>query len=326
MKITTIIASLSNSRALWPLKIAVTVLVVYLVDKSLPKNELPRLIHSMAIGPLSIGLVLGFAGLFLQTKRWQLLLKNQGMLVDFKTAVRTILWGNLLAFVTPGRSGDFLRGISIDPRNKADTVYAVLIEKIHAAGAALVAGAFAAIVFCLHRAAWPIAERSVIVVCAACIGLLAMATFTRKTFKPAFFGFFRQRFFKKFPTFPLANFTKKATVHIALFSMTAHVVLLTQTAVLLDMFGGGGFWTALGVAAQSYAFMLFFPIFIANMGIREYSFGLFLERWRIGYGAARISSIALGASLGILCINIAFPALAGLLWWICGKTMVKKNG
>jgi hypothetical protein len=74
------------------------------------------------------------------------------------------------------------------------------------------------------------------------------------------------------------------------------------------MFGSRDFQANILAAGQSYAFMLFFPFFIANMGIREYAFGMFL-------GGALVPA-AFGASMGILAINIVLPALLGLGWWM----------
>jgi len=318
MNIQKILKFLNTNRLLWPLKLAVTVLVIYLVNKSVGKNLMPRLFQCVSFGPVALSVLLGCVELLLQTKRWQMLLNIQGTTIDFKTGLRTMLWGCLLAFVTPGRSGEFLRGISIPARDKADPVFAVLIDKICSAVAALVFGAIAAVVSCRALATHFLPQQSIFVWAAAALAIAATIVSFCKPAKAMIAAFFRSQpaidFFLKNT---LAKPSGATGASIVLVTVAAHLVLLTQTAILLKMFGSGGLAIGISVAAQAYAFMLFVPIFIANMGLREYSFGLFLRQLSPGLGPmARISSIAFGASLCVLCINIVLPALAGLLWWL----------
>jgi Lysylphosphatidylglycerol synthase TM region len=315
MNIQKTVKFLNTNRLLWPLKIAMTVLVIYLVNKSVGKNQMPRLFQCMSFGPVALGVLLGCAELLLQTKRWQILLHIQGTTIDFKTGLRTMLWGCLLAFVTPGRSGEFLRGISIPARGKADPVFAVLIDKICSAIAALFFGAIAAVVSYRALPAHFLPQQSIVVWATAALAIAAAIVPFCKPAKAMIAAFFRSR-----PSLDFFMSVKPAgatSASLVLVSVAAHLILLAPTAVLLDMFGSGGLAIGISVAAQAYAFMLFLPIFIANMGLREYSFGLFLGQLSPGLGPmARISSIAFGASLCILCINIVLPALAGLLWWL----------
>jgi hypothetical protein len=237
-----------------------------------------------------------------------------------------MLWGCLLAFVTPGRSGEFFRGISITSGNKATMIYAVFIEKIYAILITLIAGALgAAFSWRTLRALQP-AQKSILMCCGTVIAGITLV------FGIHFFSgnkhvhVLKQLLPKNIPAFPFANFTKKTIPPTILLSVAAHLVLLFQTAVLLDMFGNHAWAINMVIAAQAYSFMLFFPIFIANMGIREYSLSLFLGQFATSSGQpVQISGIAFGASMGILCINMILPALAGLLWWV-GKKRIKVKG
>ena len=68
-------------------------------------------------------------------------------------------------------------------------------------------------------------------------------------------------------------------------------------------------------AGQSYAYMLFLPFFVANAGLREHAFRLFLERLdpilNLHFQAY---AIALGTAALVLIINIVIPAIGGLVW------------
>jgi hypothetical protein len=119
----------------------------------------------------------------------------------------------------------------------------------------------------------------------------------------------------------LGLFSIKSLLGIGAYSVLIHVILLAESALLLTMFGCPDIAANAYTAGQAYTFMMFFPIFIANMGIREYSFGLFL-----GYLVPALTSgkaVAFGASIGILTLNIILPAALGLGGWLLRKTVQK---
>jgi hypothetical protein len=112
---------------------------------------------------------------------------------------------------------------------------------------------------------------------------------------------------------------------IIIISMAVHAALILQTAVLFGMFGSDSFLKNCIVAAESYTFMLFLPFFIANIGLREYSFSLFLSDLAPSLNfEPHITAAALGASSIVLLINIIMPALIGLLWVVV--TQGEKKG
>jgi hypothetical protein len=78
------------------------------------------------------------------------------------------------------------------------------------------------------------------------------------------------------------------------------------------MLGAKGWFTNCIVAGQAYMQMLFLPFFVANVGVREYSFGLYLRQLS---GGNNVDVIAFGVSGFILFVNIILPALVGLLWF-----------
>jgi len=94
------------------------------------------------------------------------------------------------------------------------------------------------------------------------------------------------------------------------------------------MFGAGSFPTTLIAAGQAYTFMLLLPFFIANIGLREYSFSLFITN--ITNAAAPMAPYigrgSFGSATLILLINIILPAALGLVWLYTGKRGGTKAG
>ena len=207
--------------------------------------------------------------------------------------------------------------MSIPQARKADTVVAVAFEKVFAGAVSIVAGVLAATV----HAAWYGMSAGQTAVFAGSAGLgLAAVVFVLVASKGG-----AQKLFTRFNKGKAALFAERIVPHagsatfwgIGAYSIAAHLSVVCQTVFLFAMFGSSNISADIVCAFEAYAFMLFFPFFIANMGIREYSFGLFLG----SVDAARIAApgaggIAVLASVSVLAINMVLPALAGLVWWL----------
>lgn len=298
-----LLEKMNNSCLLWIIKIAATAAVVYLVNKSLAHGQIQGLLGQVAPAPVAVALLLAAAGFYLQTQRWRSILQCMGIRIDTTSALQTMFWGNLLAFLTPGRAGELLRGTTLPASRKRDTVYAVMIDKGYAGGVALATGvactlAATGLSGIIERMQW------LLIVCSSAILIAGIAVIIVIRYKQRFQPFARL----------FSLFNVRSIVPIVLYSAAAHALLLIESAVLLSMFGSPHFLWNLYTVAQAYAFMIFFPFFIANMGIREYSFGLFLGYLRPG--SLVVPAVAFGASMGILVINIILPAAIGLVWWL----------
>jgi hypothetical protein len=310
LKSVTIINKLSRLRFPWPVKLLVTAAVIYLVNRSLTKEQFSALFKEISIVHVGSAFLLGCAGFYFQVKRWHSILRLYGIPVPMKAAFRTMLWGCLLAFLTPGRTGEFFRGFSLPAFKKKDAVVAVLVEKLFAGGTTLLFGLFCCGLFLASKAAvwW---GHTIIISGSAAAIVAAVGVFAlRKTAVV-------KRALERLPVLSL----RQAAVLVT-YSVVIQGLLLAQTALLLRMFGSDSLIDNALAAGQAYGFMLFFPFFIANMGIREYSFGMFLGHSQTVLPATGVSTAALGASMGILIINIILPALIGLVWWLVGRRKV----
>ena len=225
--------------------------------------------------------------------------------------MRTLLWGSLLAFITPGRTGEFFRGVGLPAIKKSQTMYAVLVDKLFAGGVVIAAGALCCAVFLTGNQS-PQWGHWVIILGTALAGASAGVAFGLRK---------RLMLQTALSQFPAVRGRRLGSVVAC--SIAAHALLLVQTAVLFDMLGNNEFLKNLLAGGQAYAFMLFFPFLIANMGIREYAFGMFLGCALSPAKGSALAPMAFGASMGILAINIVLPALLGLVWWIVDTKKIK---
>lgn len=309
----------SNSKRLQVfLRITISVLFVIIVNKSITGKDLGFLFNHISATHAGVALLLSIVGLFLQVARWKMVLGRMNFEIKMKDALKTMLWGNLLAFITPGRIGELFKAVNIDNERKIDTVVAVIVERGYAILTTFLFGILFLIFSLATKTALPL--RYTVPMLVLSLILFFIVVFRNKCV--FFLSKLKQvRFFRKIPECKLHR--ELFSWKMFLISILAHLSVLTQAAVLLSMFGIKNPWINFSISGQAFAFMIFLPFFIANIGIREYSFGMFLSLNLAGTDGISTSGVALGISYLVLFFNIILPAIAGLIWYLIDNN--KKN-
>jgi hypothetical protein len=325
LKKTINILLLNNGKLLWLLKIAITGVFVYLVNKSLssPLIQLANVRISWPV--MSIVFLLAVFGLWLQVLRWRLICRTRAIPITMVWALKTMLLGNLLAFVTPGKLGELFRGVSLPQVKKSDTVIAVCVEKVYDALACVVFGLTAA---ALHAMQSGISTGQIVIGAGALTLAAAAVILSFLLRNRRVISLLRKKNLEKAVAWIAESFTNTSKSRITLitaYSFGVHFILVCQTALLFYMAGSAGFFGGVLSAAEAYAFMMLFPVFIANMGIREYSFALYLTGTSGLRTGTAVPVAALFSSLSILFVNMILPAVAGLLWWFFDTTSGAKK-
>jgi hypothetical protein len=299
---------LNNGKVQTALRICGTLLFVYIVNRQVTWNDTRLLAGKIRLLPLLVAVALGVGGIMLQVVRWKMVLRSMGFHGAGNAALKSMLWGSFLAFITPGRLGEMFRALGIDPSRKAESVVAVAVDRYFALLVTLATGFLAGCAFTPVR--W---RYSLMFSLLTAILLVSYSLIRRGKIPLRLKGGFDLKVTGAL--FP--RLLSRETLSIHLISVLTHVALLLQTAVLLGMFGVPSIAAGLMVAAQAYALMIFLPFFIANAGLREYSFSLFLQQHHATAAAvAGIHPAALGVSAVILFINIIMPAAGGLAWMV----------
>lgn len=298
----------TNRAFSWSGRILLTILVCFTVNRSVSWQQIGDLARHGNFYTLGIALILGAASIILGAMRWHALLRYAGLRVSRLDALGTVLWGNALALVTPGRIGDFFKGVGIDAKRSGDLVICAVIDRFFAAGTALLASVVAMALWSLYRARFQKPLLFVIESILLIVGIVAMVYFSQNKIRA---GTDKGRLIKAVDK--LHHLTPVLWSHHGLiaigYSIASYTVLIAQSGLILSMYGTGSISTCIVVMAQAYAFMTFFPFLIANIGLREYAIGLFLAPF---ISVQNVSAIALSASLAILAINIILPAIAGV--------------
>ncbi len=297
-------------------RIAITVFFFFLINKSISQADLKQLLHT--INPLIVIAVLlsGIVGFYLQVIRWKYILQSRHLPCNGCIPLKTMLWGNLLGFLTPGRVGELFRGIGIDPARKSDSVVAVFIDRLLAILIVVLTGILFMIIQTVFlKISPPLIE---IISLELLVSLIIISLVIINV------GYFRTKKIVSKAISLLSAIVHLLNVKIVTISILAHLFLILQTVLLFQMFGSPGWVFNSIIAGQSYLQMIFLPFSIANVGIREYSFGLFLKQ-TIANEESEV--IAFGVSSLILFINIILPAFIGLIWIIFDKNnKIKVSG
>lgn len=299
-------------------RLIITVLFFAIVNKSVDFAQIGNLFEHVSILQLSIASVLGFAGLYFQVLRWKEILHSQKFPSTLTIAAKTFFIGHLLAFVTPGRLGELMRAWKLSDDKKHSSVISVIIDRFYSIIMVLFFGILSIAIHLVRfktanvNKLWFLIAFSVIILAL----ILVLFKHYQKIlvhFKKGFIGVIAKNIDELHSIKP---------VKILFYSAAAYVILIIQTAVVIDIFDQSNFGINLLIASETYLFMLFFPFFIANIGLREYSFMFFLTEFS-SHANSSIPSIAFGISTLILLINIVFPAFVGLVWGAGERIRIK---
>lgn len=302
----------------WILRIAITVLFAFMVNRGITREQLSILGEHLRWGWIVTAFILGMLSLLFQLLRWREILNIEGFGNSLVQAFRTFAWGHLLAFITPGRIGEFGRALALDSRRKADSVASVVIDKTFTVLATAVCGAAG-----MAGQFWVLGsqppQRMTLCMWLFCIAVplafLALRVWVERPAKTGRIGLLARRLHGTLVVIP-----RFFSGRIVIYSLAAQSALLVQTAMILSMFGNGSFFSNMVIAAQVYAFMLFLPFFIANIGLREYSFSMMFDSIKpVFHHSLAMGSIVLGVSFLILIMNILLPAAVGLCIMIIDK-------
>lgn len=313
-----------NKTISWLFKIVITVAFVFIVNKSITLGELNVITGYLSLQYIAFAVFFSFAGLFFQVKRWEIILRYQKFSVKGHIDWKTILWGNLLAFITPGRIGELFRGLKIAEDRKGDSLFAVIIDKLFIIITVLLTG-FLCVLFQLFFLRIGITDQmkvflvSAFVLCIIGFALLSTGKVFDKNHAVS-------RYFNRILT-NLPRLFTPAGKKALLYSFIAHFCLIAQTITLLRMFGCGALIKNSIAIGQAYGIMPFLSFTIGNMGVREGSFHFFLSYLSVSCDTSMLSvkAASLGTSILILLMNIILPAFAGLLWYLSDTSINKKT-
>ncbi len=304
-------------------KVIITLLFIYLINKTVSIEELKHLISLIKV-PYILGvLFLSGLNLYLHVNRWIILLRYMELDYTKRSAWYSILWGTLLAFITPGRVGELFRGVGTVKGDGVDAMFGVILDKLFILSTVFVFGTLGALIqyFFLKTAVPDIIVKASIVI--SILGaILFIILYNGKMLSP---NNKIALYFNKTVSGMHRLFRPAGLKTIAI-SIGAHFCLLLQSTILLMMFGCEGFFKLLISSSQGFGVLPFLSVSIGELGVREGAVTFFMENLNISCGnEISLKGAALGMSLIIVIVNLLLPSLVGLIWNLFRKNPTQEN-
>jgi len=259
---------------IFSIKIAATVLLFYYVNKTVNFSEISQIDNLFLL--LFIALAFGFLQQFLLFCRWFFSVKAADISCGVKSVIKSYFIGQFLGTISPARSGDLAKIFYLENTPKKRGLYAVFIDAAAALSTLFITG--------LWKNYPPNSPDTVLLAdkilsAAGIFGIVVTIAI-------------------------LIIWRKKKPLKLLSVSFLQHLVLVVQGAVLFSILLPISFWEASFAVASAYCLMPLIPITIAAIGVREFSFALFLSAFLLCPNIEQTVFVA--AYILLLCNSVIF--------------------
>jgi uncharacterized membrane protein YbhN (UPF0104 family) len=289
---------MSKRRILLIIKLCVTVLFFILIatNKNITIDKLKTI--WLSANPLFLVLSFLIAGvcLILNIVRWHYFMKSGGLYTGPVYSVFAYLAGFVMGFITPGRLGEFGRGIFYENRSIKETALVTLADKVYFNFFILLFGILSLVL------KWPLIGKliniPVLIIMIPFLLIFLVHLFIivqgRKTLFRGLFQYFPGAEADRFFLMTLSNIV--------------YVLMVLQLYCVLMAFCDIKLLHAFITLSLTLVVLTFFPVAIGNLGIRETCFMVFLKSL-----ADMPESIALSAGLIFFIQNLVMPSCLGII-------------
>ncbi|OGS35876.1 MAG: hypothetical protein A2293_06295 [Elusimicrobia bacterium RIFOXYB2_FULL_49_7] len=289
---------MTKERFFFLLKVGITLLFLGLLYRSttVTADHLTRLWNEATLIPLILSMCLGLAGIAFGIFRWDAFLKSRAIPTTPFTSSASFLVGCTLGFITPGRAGEFGRGICYPAVPARDIAWLTLAEKVYFTFFIMLYGLIGTLMALKplthafpHLPGWlfPLPAMTFLILC----GTFIFHRFTGKAGKMQ-------------SHFPM---TSESQFHLLTLSGILYLISILQFYLILRAFAPVSLSVSFSVYSITLIVLTLFPFSIGNLGVRESCFVLLLQE------TGEISNqIALSAGIMVFFQNILLPAVLGM--------------
>ena len=255
-------------------KVAVTAFLFYYVNKTVSFSEIPQIDNLVLVFFIALGF--GFLQQFLLFLRWFFSLRTADISCGIKSVIKSYFIGQFLGTVSPARSGDLAKIFYLEDTPKKRGLYAVFLDALAALSTLFVTG--------LWKNYPETSQNSILIIdniltVTGILGIVGVA---------AIFVILR----------------KKNPAKLFVFAFFQHVVLIIQGALIFSILLPISFVEASFAVATAYCIMPLVPVTVAAIGIREFSFAMFISAF-ISYPNVE-QTVFVAAYILLLCNSVIF--------------------
>jgi hypothetical protein len=299
------ITSVKKNILILCLKILATVLLFYYVNKTVNFSEMYniRLFQTGSIGLIFfIALTFGFLQQFLLFCRWYFSVKALNISCSIKSVLKSYFIGQFLGTVSPARSGDLAKVLYLENTPKRQGFNAIILDGTIAMTTLFIVGLWKN---------YPRNSGNSVLIIDKILSVLGIVAIIVVVISAIIIIFMRR--IKSSKTL-VKNLAKIFSI-----SLLQNIVLIIQGAFIFSILLPLSFVQASFAIATSYCVMPFIPIAIAAIGIREFSFFLFISAY---ISEQSIKPIVFAVSYVLLLCNSVIFIIPGIvLFYRNGKKM-----
>jgi uncharacterized membrane protein YbhN (UPF0104 family) len=299
-----------RSWAVWSGRLLLAALLLFLLQRNIETVVIMETLRAANPWFLATAVLLLFPNVFLQYRKWGLLLRSAYPLTSSRDIRASLLLGFTFGIVTPARIGEFGgRAVAVKGASKFRLVGLTAIDKLATLIITVLMGGVGLLVFCIQH---PFMNPYLLALIEVLLVVGSVLFFRLKKFvvqdekvaeDP---GFFRRRMLQLREAFRSVDDAVRR--RLILYSLLFYATFLTQFLLLLWAFGPVEPVSALaGISTIMLLKTIIPPVTLGELGIREGA-----SVYVLGY-AGVIAASAFSAALLLFAINILLPSLAGLL-------------
>jgi uncharacterized membrane protein YbhN (UPF0104 family) len=298
-----------HKRALIIFKVAVAIIVVTMLVRRISTLELRSALMEAQIAWIIPAVILLALNLFLQYKRWELLVHQVLPQVPRRQILSSLLSGITLGFITPGRVGEFGRAFFIAGTEWPKLLGLTLLDKFYA---------FLTLYFLGLIGIIPILETEVELLVWMPLLIIALAFFALLfllLLHPPFLAGILKKFRKHWEhrkkisqiVSSLEQVPPRLAVKISLLALGQVCTYLVQFYLFIRAFAPLPLLKGMQALMATLWVKTMLPISIGDLGVRESAAIYFLGKLNVAPAAA------FDGSLLLFLVNVLLPALAGLV-------------
>ncbi|MBN1349331.1 flippase-like domain-containing protein [candidate division KSB1 bacterium] len=296
-----------NQKWLIALKISIAALLLFVLVRNIQLQTIREALFKADFLFIASAVLLLIPNFFIQGLKWHYLLKLSKPAATYVEALKSLLAGFALGFVTPGRVGEFGRAIFVKDSNRLQVVGLTMIDKLFSMLIILMLGAFAIFFFFgiwMHSKLTPV------------FALVSLAASLITSLIVLFPDGMKKAGFKILPRLPftekielilsgLNGFHRNQALFLLALNFLFYAIYLTQFYLLLSAFDVFSPVEGYIILSSTIFAKSLLPISFGDLGIRESAAVYFVTH--IGGE----ESTAFNASILMFLINIVLPSLIG---------------
>lgn len=301
-------AILHNKTLLFCIKILIAILLLFTLRGKINQEQIISAFQNARIGFIFFSFLLLFLNIFLQFKKWQLLVRLVKPEVNNNEILSSLLAGMTLGLVTPGRVGEFGRAMFIKNFRWSGALGLVMIDKLFA----LVVIYFFGIIGYMYF--FQITFHHYLTLPLRVILLMLLVLLLYIILNPQLVRLYLGRLFPALGKHPklqlllssLDHFKSRQAWMLLGFALLHAITYNFQFYLLICAFADISLYHGMLAVVSIMMVKTLLPVSFGDLGVRESASIFFLSHFAIN------SAAAFNASILLFLINVLLPGLAGM--------------